>query len=167
MTDSVTIREATAQDGAAISALIESLADHFLLDPQDPGSAASFFDTITPTAIHDLLASDRYVYHVAESDGAIVGTVAVRDRCHLYHLFVAKSMHRRGLAARLWAAAHARASQDGGPGRFTVNATVYGVPVYERFGFCCEGPVREQDGIRFQPMVRTPDGPGIVGLPGA
>jgi GNAT superfamily N-acetyltransferase len=82
----------------------------------------------------------------------IVGDFAEDGRKHQY-LFVAKSHHRNGLARRLWSAARAEAIQGRNAAeRFTVNASAYAVPAYERLGFRCVGQVQEANGVRFQPM---------------
>jgi amino-acid N-acetyltransferase len=41
----------------------------------------------------------------------------------------------------------------GPPARFTVNASLYAVPVYERFGFEATGAVEHMHGVSFLPMV--------------
>lgn len=144
-------RLATAQDAEAISALIRGVSHFFTLRPDGAGAEA-FMATVSPDAIRGYLSSPDYVYRVAEEDGAMIGVVAVRESRHLYHLFVAPDGQRRGLARRLWAEAMEAALHAGNPGEFTVNASVYAVPVYERFGFVATGPRVEANGIAFVPM---------------
>jgi GNAT superfamily N-acetyltransferase len=148
----LTIREATPQDAGRISALIASLARYFLADPDRPQDAAAFFETITPSAIADSIASGRYRYHLAERAGGLAGVVGVRDTGHLYHLMVAEALHGRGIASTLWNAAKKAAASEGNTGTFTVNSSVNAVPVYERFGFTATGAVQVQNGIAFVPM---------------
>ncbi|HEY0023092.1 MAG TPA: GNAT family N-acetyltransferase [Longimicrobium sp.] len=148
----ITIREATTDDAGHISALIASLARYFLADPDRPQDAAAFFETITPLAIADSIASGRYRYHLAESAGELAGIVGVRDAGHLYHLMVAEPFQRQGIASQLWDLAKRAAADDGNTGRFTVNSSVNAVPVYERFGFRATGAVQVQNGIAFMPM---------------
>lgn len=150
--DDILIREATAEDAEAISELVTSLAPYFLADPADPGAAAPFFESVSPEAQRRYLTEGRCRYHVAESGGALVGVVGVRDDAHLFHLFVAEGFQRRGLAARLWNRARGAALAAGNPGRFTVNASLYAVPVYERFGFQATGPEVRKDGVAYVPM---------------
>jgi GNAT superfamily N-acetyltransferase len=148
----LTIREATPEDAGRISALIAALARHFLADPHRPEDAAAFFETITPSAIADSIASGRYRYHLAEAAGELAGIVGVRDAGHLYHLMVAEPLHGQGIASTLWGAAKKAASSDGNTGRFTVNSSLNAVPVYRRFGFAATGAVQVQNGIAFVPM---------------
>lgn len=146
------IREATGDDAFAISALVLSLARSFVADPEDPGAAEPFFRTLAPEAIAESLAGGRFRYHLAEVDGALVGVVGVRDHSHLFHLFVAESFHRRGIGRRLWEVARDAARADGNPGRFTVNSSLFAVPVYRGLGFEPAGEPLRKDGIAFVPM---------------
>ncbi|HEY7771397.1 GNAT family N-acetyltransferase [Longimicrobium sp.] len=154
-----TIREATSDDAGRISALIASLARYFLADPERPQDAAAFFETITPAAITDCIASGRYRYHLAEAAGELAGLVGVRDAGHLYHLMVAEPFHGQRIASALWEVANKAAAADGNTGRFTVNSSMNAVPVYERFGFTATGAVQVQNGIAFMPMELRRDSP--------
>ena len=151
MSEPWTLRPAVRDDAPAISRLIRELTKFSLADPDDPESAAPFFDSITPQAIEGYL-DGNYVYHVVEHGDDLAGVVAIRDHSHLYHLFVAERFHRQGLGARLWSHARQVAMDAGNEGLFTVNASVYAVPVYERFGFVAQGPVIHKDGLAFVSM---------------
>jgi predicted N-acetyltransferase YhbS len=148
------IRLAAPADAEAISTLIRGVSHFFTLRPDGAGAEA-FLETVSADAIRGYLSSSEYVYRVAEEDGALVGVVAIRDNRHLYHLFVAPDGHGRGLARRLWTEAMDAALRAGNPGEFTVNSSVYAVPVYERFGFVPTGPRVEANGIAFVPMRLT------------
>lgn len=150
--DAPLIRPAGPHDAEAISALILSLAPYFLVEPDRPESAEAFLATLAPAAMAERLADDRYRYHVAEADGVLAGVVGVRDASHLYHLFVAEPFHGRGIAARLWDTARRQARAQGNPGRFTVNSSLYAIPVYERLGFVATDVRQVQDGVAFLPM---------------
>jgi GNAT superfamily N-acetyltransferase len=145
------IRSATPADAAAISALILGFAPSLTLRPDGEG-AETFLATLAPDAIAGYLASPDYVYRVAEEDGALAGVVAVRENRHLFHLFVAPSFQGRGLSRRLWDVAMDAALRTGNPGEFTVNSSLYAVPVYEKFGFRPTGPRVEQHGVASVPM---------------
>ncbi|HEU4885088.1 MAG TPA: GNAT family N-acetyltransferase [Longimicrobium sp.] len=145
------IRPATAHDAAAISALILSVSRFFTLHPDGEGAEA-FLATVSPEAIAGYLASPAYAYRVAETEGLLAGVVALRDNAHLYHLFVAPAFHGRGLSRQLWDVAREAALRAGNPGEFTVNSSLYAVPVYEKFGFAPTGPRVDEHGIAFIPM---------------
>jgi GNAT superfamily N-acetyltransferase len=93
------------------------------------------------------------VYHVAENDNRIVGFVALRDNRHVFHMFVDKACHRQGIAAALWQRVRETALAAGNPGEFTVNASNYAVPVYEKMGFVRTAEMQCKNGIYFNPML--------------
>jgi GNAT superfamily N-acetyltransferase len=145
------IRAAREDDAEAIAALIaEACALHVLPEFTVEGRR-HFLDDHGPDAIRQRLAAD-FSYLVAEDAGALAGVVGIRSRNHLYDLFVAQTWQGRGLGRRLWDRALAQALNGGKQERFTVNASKYAVPVYERFGFVPVAPVQERNGVLFVPM---------------
>lgn len=151
MAESVRVRSATADDAPGISALIQALAGGFTVRPGGEGAEA-FFATVTEDAIRGYVASPAYRYLVAETEEGLAGVAALRDGRHLYHLFVAPPAQGRGLGRRLWMMLRDGALRSGNAGEFTVNASVFAVTVYERFGFRATGPRTEANGIAFVPM---------------
>jgi GNAT superfamily N-acetyltransferase len=147
------IRKATAQDAAASSALIDGLAPYPLADPSEREAAAPFFATVTPGAVEGAISGGRFIYHLAEAGGGLVGAVGVRDGCHVCHLLVAEGWQGRGVGGALWRVARGWAEGRGAVERFTVNASVGAVPVYARLGFVVAGEVARVHGVVFVPMV--------------
>lgn len=155
------IRPATAEHAEAISAVIKSVARYFTLHPEGQG-AETFLRSIEPAAIRGLIAAPNFRYYVGFVDHQVAGVVALRDTTHLYHLFVVPAFQRRGLSRELWLHAKAAAAAAGNRHGFTVNATPYAVPVYERFGFKATGPRAETHGIAFVPMKLLLDTEDVV-----
>ena len=145
------IRHARAEDANAISALIQSVAHLFTLHPEGKG-AEDFLQSIQPPAIASYIQSANFLYIVGFIDRELAGVVAIRDKTHLYHLFVAAEFQGRGLARQLWQHAKEEAVFAGNVRRFTVNSTPNAVPVYERFGFRATGPQVETKGLASIPM---------------
>lgn len=143
-------RAAVIEDGPAISALINRLAHHFLVDPGDHAGNAFFLSLITPEAIEGYISEGRIRYSLVEDAGGLVGTAAVLDGTHLYHLFVREDQQGSGLGRQLWEWAH----REAGGGGFTVNASRNAVGFYERLGFVAAGDLVERDGLAFLPMRR-------------
>lgn len=145
------IRPATIADAEAISALIVELSAPFYTSATRAG-AEPFLASVSADSQRRNLSAPNFSYYVAESSGELVGVVALRDKSHLFHLFVAPQFQRAGLATRLWRIVKAEALAAGNPGQFTVNSSLNAVPVYERFGFVRKGDVQYMHGISFQPM---------------
>ena len=107
-------RPATLEDARDIRALIQSLSQSFVLNPDGSG-AEQFWASVSQTAEASYITSPRYSFTVALADSEIAGFIAMRDISHVFHLFVAPRFQRNGLASRLWA--HAKAL---GPSSFRV-----------------------------------------------
>ncbi|KHA78328.1 hypothetical protein NC77_13325 [Janthinobacterium lividum] len=82
----------------------------------------------------------------------MAGVVAMRDNTHLFHMFVPRAWHRRGMARRLWQAARDASLAKGDVTAFTVNSSLYAFPLYTSLGFVATGPKVEEGGIAFVPM---------------
>jgi len=145
------IRPLVATDIPAVAALLRELAREYIVHESPPEGASTFLAENDEMGVRGFLARG-HVYHVAVIDGVVAGFVAVRDRSHLFHLFVGKRWHRRGVARALWETARDAALAAGGDGAFTVNSSNFAVPVYEAFGFVRVGPTQCAKGLYFNPM---------------
>lgn len=144
-------RAAHIEDADAITALIHCFAHEFLATPGGKG-AEGFFESVSAAAVRGYIPDPRYQYHLAFEDNVLAGFIALRDRSHLCHLFVARDFQRRGLARQLWQTAKTATAALGTIDAFTVNSSPFAQPVYERFGFVKTGPQVEMHGICFVPM---------------
>ncbi|NHZ37899.1 GNAT family N-acetyltransferase [Massilia rubra] len=147
------IRPIEHSDVPAVAALFRALAIEFIVHESSPEAAATFLRDNDEEGFHGFLRLG-HAYHVAEIDGELAGFIAVRERQHLYHMFVAKQFHGRGIARALWDVARRAAIVAGGDGSFTVNASNYALPVYEAMGFERTAPMQCVNGLYFNPMKR-------------
>jgi GNAT superfamily N-acetyltransferase len=152
------VRDMTEADVPAVARLLEVLAREYIVHTMAPEAASTFLRDNNGDALRRLV-EQGYVYHVAEVAGTIQGFIGVRDKCHLYHLFVAKAGHGKGIARTLWE--HARGVA--GSRSFTVNASNFAVPVYEAFGFVRVAPMQCVNGLEFNPMLYGESVPPLVG----
>jgi ribosomal protein S18 acetylase RimI-like enzyme len=153
MNVSIQLRDATVDDAPRVSGLLTALAEEFIVGDFTTAGRSHLLAHFVVSEMASRLNSGEYRFHVAEDRAELVGVVAVRGATHLQYLFVAGSHQRSGLARRLWTLARLEAMSGGNAaGRFTVNASAYAVRAYERLGFRCVGPVKEANGVRFQPM---------------
>jgi GNAT superfamily N-acetyltransferase len=146
------IRPIEENDVPAVARLLKVLAREFIVHESTPEGAATFLRENDEEGIRGYIAMG-HVYHVAECDGEIAGFIAVRERKHLFHLFVAGNWQRRGIARALWNVAREVAIAHGGSGGFTVNSSNFAVPTYEAMGFVRTAPTQCVKGLLFNPMA--------------
>jgi GNAT superfamily N-acetyltransferase len=128
------VRPATPADANAISRLIVPLVEKHVAYAFEPAAAARLLDSMSAAALRGYIAAG-YRYHLAEDGGGVAGVVSTRDDRHLYHLFVADRVSRRGLGTRLWRVALAACRQAGYGGDITVNSSRYAEGFYRKLGF--------------------------------
>jgi GNAT superfamily N-acetyltransferase len=147
-------RAAMASDAAAISELVLAFRHEYLLDPTGRG-AEEFLTSVSTEAERGYIGSARYYYLLGEVEGALAGVIALREKTHIFRLFVARNFQRQGLARELWR----RARQALGPVdqamNFTVNSSPMAVQIYRRLGFEQTSLQLEMHGIAFVPMRLT------------
>lgn len=149
--DAMLIRPLHESDLPAIARLFRELALEFIVHESPPEGAATFLRENDEEGLRVHLARG-HVYHVAEVDREVAGFIAVRERSHLFHMFVGKCWHRRGIARQLWDVARREAIAGGNPGYFTVNSSNYALPVYESWGFVRTAPTQCTKGLYYNPM---------------
>lgn len=147
------IRPFDVADIPAAAALLRRAAETFILPESSAVDAAAFL------AEHDAAAIRRnldagFVYHAAVEGDVLAGFIGMRAATHVYHLFVDGAFQRRGIARRLWQAAHAAAWRPGHAGVFTVNASNVSVPFYAALGFERTAPMQVAQ-VRYNPMRRV------------
>ena len=147
----VSVRRGTVQDAELISAFISALAEEYIVGEFSTDGRAHFLRDHMSSEVHQRLAGD-FRFYLAESADELAGVAAIRSNTHLYYLFVGKPFQRMGLARRLWAHVKEESMALGNPGTFTLNASNYAVPAYERLGFRRTGPTREKNGVLYNPM---------------
>lgn len=145
------IRKATLDDASAVSALILSLAHHFLL--RDDGSGAEgFLRSLEPEAMARNIGAPELDYFVGTADGQLMGVIAVRHGAHLFHLFVGQPFQRGGVGRALWSHVKEAYEWPSASVATTVNSAPFAVSFYQRMGFHTVGARVETKGIAYVPM---------------
>jgi len=144
-------RLATPLDAEPASALMHELSHFFLASPASP-EASRFFASTSPERMRENIAASNRKFHVAEDGNAFAGFLSVRDGNHISQFFVSSEFQGRGIGRILWSAAMATARAAGTFGSFTVDSSLFAIPVYERFGFQVVGPEQQHEGLVFVPM---------------
>lgn len=146
------IRDATAADAEQISDFIIPLVQQFIVPSCRPEGVVLLLNSLSPAAMAGYLRQD-YHFQLAFKDDTLIGVVGLRERRHLFHLFVASSMQRTGLGQKLWYLALRQAMADGSDGHFTVNSAVHAVEFYKKLGFVATQGPRDRAGVVDIPMV--------------
>jgi GNAT superfamily N-acetyltransferase len=144
-------RLATPKDAEPISALMHGLSHFFLASPASP-EASRFFDSTSPERMRENIAASNRRFYVAEQGNAFAGFISLRDGNHISQFFVPPEFHGRGIGRLLWSAAMATARAADTFRFFTVDSSLFAIPVYERFGFKVVGPQQQHEGLVFVPM---------------
>ena len=145
------IRKGTVEDAPRISKFVCELSEEFIVSEFPVEAQASFLRDHSEEKVKERLSGD-FRFYIAEHNESIAAVAAIRSNAHLFYLFVGKAYQRAGLARRLLAQVMADSLALGNPGKFTVNASNYSVPAYERLGFRRTEPTRETDGVLYNPM---------------
>ena len=143
----MSIRKAEISDAAEIRTLVLSLA-HFYLEDKDSPLPTWLAATLDQGAFEQRLASSGFDHFVYLNNGRIGGYIALKDKHHLYHLFVAEDQQGKGIARKLWGHLLTACPSD----RYSVRSSLHAVAVYKRFGFIESGDMASKDGVGFQPM---------------
>lgn len=152
MTSSIDYRKASPADARPISRLILSLVDYFVAELSDP-RARSFLADLNEEAIARQLKDSSFSCFTAYIDGDLKGVIALSDTTHVHYLFVAGPSQHQGIARDLWIIAKNEAFANKVIERFTVNSSVFAVPVYEAFGFRQTADQIENNGVVSVPML--------------
>ena len=145
------IREANLNDSSEIGELIRVLAEKFITHEFDTKARTHFLSSNDGISVEKNMKSG-FSYHVAADRGRIVGVVGVKDKSHLYHLFVAEDSQGKGFARKLWEKALRELTSQGDTKVITVNSSNNAIGFYKKLGFNQTGPVIEKEGIQYNPM---------------
>ena len=141
------IREAKTKDATQIKELVVDLS-HYYLSANEGTLPEWLSSTLELKQFESRLKSNNFTNLVCESNGDIIGYISIKDKNHIYHLFVSKEHQRKGIAKRLWAKAKNLCQSS----TYTVRSSIYAIPVYECFGFSKSKGIESKDNIRFQTM---------------
>ena len=145
------ISTATIKNAAEISQLIAPLVKEFISDEFTSDAEKIMLDSMSPSAISKYIIEgfEYFLAYSKASPSTLAGVLAVRDKTHIYHLFVAKAFHKQGVAQRLWRHYLAKSDVE----TFTVNSSRYAVDFYQKLGFQRDNGLLEKNGITCYPMT--------------
>jgi len=142
-------RQAKLDDAAAISELICSVVEEFVIKDFTPRGAKNMRAIISEQSIRSYLGQGIQ-YHLAIFKGAVVGVLAIKQRNHIYHFFVDKTHQKKKVAYSLWREWQAKDPQP----RITVNSSKFAIAFYRSLGFKQHQPKVDINDIVSYPMIR-------------
>lgn len=137
----------------AASAMMLRIFDRYNAPGFPPEGRLAFFEAASPDALR-VLHGEGNVILLALVGEEIVGVFGMSTTRHVKLMFVHGDYHRRGIAAQLWALGREQClERDPSDAPFTLNATDYAVPAYQRLGFTQSAERSTKNGITFTPMT--------------
>ena len=105
-------------------------------------------------AFHQAICSAEYLdmltAYGAFDDEKLIGIIATRNAgAHIALFFVHGDYHRQGIGTALFK----ECLKDNAKKQITVNSSEYALDVYKKLGFIQMDSLKEEDGIRYIPMV--------------
>lgn len=141
--------QANLDDAPAISRLISSVVEEFVIPDFSPRGAKNMRAIISEQAIRGYI-EQGIDYHLATFSSQIVGVLAIKQRSHIYHFFVDKSHQKKKVAYNLWRRWQALDPQP----RITVSSSKFAMAFYHSLGFKQHQPKVDINDIVSFPMLR-------------
>ncbi|QKF67346.1 putative acetyltransferase/transglutaminase [Arcobacter venerupis] len=107
-----------------------------------------FEDELLEESFKERILSDEYEYFIYVIENKIVGFITIKNKNHLFHLFVDEKYHKKGIAKKLWQYINEHFDVS----NMSVNASLFSIKTYESFGFKISGEQSEYLGLNYQPM---------------
>ena len=143
----MTIRYAKKDDAEQIKELVTGLS-HFYLSENETKLPEWLSSTLELKEFENRIKSNAFTNLVYERNNRILGYISIKDKNHIYHLFVSHEHQRKGISKKLWEKAKNLCQSP----TYTVRSSLYAVPVYEYFGFSKSNEVETKDNLKFQAM---------------
>lgn len=138
------VRKAKVSDSEKLSLLTKSLTP-FLFEEKLP---KWFENELSVKSFEQRILSNEYQHFIYTKDNIILGFIAIKNKNHLYHLFVDKKYHKLGIANKLWESVKSNIDVSS----MIVNASLYAIKVYEALGFEICDEEKQYLQLKFQPM---------------
>lgn len=138
------IRKSKLEDAQELSNLTEGLLSYIF--EQTP---SWFKEDISKNSFEKRLKDSNYEHYIYIIDKKIVGFITIKEKNHLYHLFVDKAFHKKGIAKKLFESVKTNIDVT----NMKVNASLYSIAVYEALGFTKNSNQENYQGLDYQPMI--------------
>jgi predicted GNAT family N-acyltransferase len=135
-----------------ISKFVRYVYDEFVAYDYKKEGNHLFYEWIKPENIAKRQHENKSIL-LAMNGNIITGMIEIRDNTHISLLFVDKEYQRKGISRKLLDKSIANClKHDQHLKKFTVHASPYSIPAYERLGFNATSEMQEFNGIKYLPM---------------
>lgn len=136
-----------------ICQMVKRVYDEFVATDNTEEGNKLFYDCIKPKNIAARQKEKNNIL-IAKDNEQIVGMVEIGDNQDVFLLYVDKAHQKQGIAKRLYLKAVCTCvKKQPDLNKFSVHASLYSVPVFEKLGFTATGPKKTENGITYLPMV--------------
>jgi GNAT superfamily N-acetyltransferase len=111
-----------------------------------------FITSNTSSEFEKKLSSAEFAVFCYIESNRVLGFISLKNQEKIDQLFVIPEARKKGVASSLWQFAKKNAIENGAAGKFWVRSSSVAIPVYEKFGFTCDGELQSFGGISFQLM---------------
>lgn len=149
------IRKAKREEWDEAMALSWRTFMHFVAPDYSKRGQDSFLEFISDTRLHRMFLIGEYHVFVAydELEEKVIGLITIRSKSHISLLFVDEKYHHKGVGSRLIDYVAMFVKNDLRQKCLTVNSSPYARDFYIKQGFEITGPVDENDGMIYTPMI--------------
>ncbi|WP_321467802.1 GNAT family N-acetyltransferase [Halarcobacter sp.] len=139
------IKEAKIEDALSLSRLSRSL-EAYLFEEKMP---KWFKNELSVKSFEERINSKNFIHYLYIKDQKLVGFISIKNKNHLFHLFVDKNFHKQGIARKLWNCVCENIDTN----NMEVNASLYAIKAYESLGFEICDKEKFYLELKFQPMI--------------
>lgn len=150
----ITIRKIKSEEWDDMMGLVWKTFLRFEAPQFEEEGIRSFMDFISDERLKRLFEIGEYPVFGAYVEQKPVGTISLRNDCHISLLFVAEAFQKKGVGRLLVNRIEEYVRDCTNKSCLTVNAAPYATEFYHRIGFEDTQPQMQQDGIIFTPMKK-------------
>jgi GNAT superfamily N-acetyltransferase len=138
------------------SNIVNNVFNEFVGKDYSEEGNKSFKEYIKPQNIIERLNNKDNYFFIAKYNNEIIGMLEIRNNDHIALFFVRKEFHNKGVGKILLNNYITIIRQENtGINTITVNSSIYAEKIYSKLGFIRTDEIKEKDGIKYIPMIKT------------
>jgi len=133
-------------------ALVQSVFDEFVGQDYSEIGRTFFKRAVDVDFINGLPSRNGFSLTIKD-EGKIIGIISIRDFSHVALFFVKKEYQGKGIGRKLFEGAKRRITKLDKIKEIQVNSSPYAVPIYLALGFKIAEAEKEENGMKYVPMI--------------